>query len=99
MAGSVPLKYHALALRLLGRTPRVSAEAARAIEKCEARCGRRLPAAVREWYTLEGAQEALAEIHGSCGFNSLHVILKAFAAAVARPAPGEPDHLPFYGPW
>jgi hypothetical protein len=44
MAELIRLQYHAQALRLLGCEPRVSADAVRAIEQCEAACGVRLPA-------------------------------------------------------
>jgi hypothetical protein len=56
-----PLKYHAAAFRVLGRTPRVSEEALRLIERREAETGLRFPASVREWYSLEGAVELLAD--------------------------------------
>jgi len=56
-----PLKYHAAAFRVLGRTPRVSEEALQLIERREAETGLRFPASVREWYSLEGAAELLAD--------------------------------------
>jgi hypothetical protein len=99
MAESVPLQYHGPAFRLLGREPRVSADAVRAIEECEAACGVRLPAALREYYTLDGAELALAESNKACGPNSLAGILKGFAAAVASPPAGEPPAICFFGPW
>jgi hypothetical protein len=52
---------------------------------------------VREWYTLEDAEQALAQGEGACGPNSLAGVLEAFAAA--RPASREPARMHFYGPW
>ncbi len=90
MAELVPLTYHAQALRLLGQEPQVSGESVRAIEQCEADCGVTLPAAVREWYMLAGAEEMLAQREGACGPNSLTDILKAFSAAVSTPIRRQP---------
>jgi hypothetical protein len=100
MAEPVSLRYHARAWRLLGREPALSADAVRAIEECEARCGVRLPAAVREWYSLVGAVEVLAEHEAACGPASLDELLTAFAAAARggrRATP--PARFVFYGPW
>jgi hypothetical protein len=60
-----------------------------AIEQCEATCGRRLPAAVREWYSLEGAGELLTLGEDVCGAVSLAEFLDGFARG------GEVE---FYGP-
>lgn len=56
-----PLRFHAHVFRLMGRAPRVSEAAARLIERREAETGLRFPASVREWYSLEGAVELLAD--------------------------------------
>jgi hypothetical protein len=53
--------YHSSVFRVLGRTPRVSEEALRLIERREEENGLRFPASVREWYSLEGAMELLAD--------------------------------------
>jgi hypothetical protein len=99
MADRDTSRYHSLMLRLLGLEPRVSAEAVRAIEECEARCGRRLPAAVREWYSLEGVVAALAQREGACGPALLTEFLSAFADPGTDPSPRGGRRLPFYGPW
>lgn len=56
-----PLRYHAHVFRLMGRTPRVSEAAVRLIERREEETGLRFPPSVREWYSLEGAVELLAD--------------------------------------
>jgi hypothetical protein len=48
------VSYHQNLFDLLDQELPLSAEAVRMIEECERRCGRALPAAVREWYSLEG---------------------------------------------
>jgi hypothetical protein len=53
--------YHSAVFRVLGRTPRVSQEALRLIERREEETGLRFPASVREWYSLEGAVELLTD--------------------------------------
>jgi hypothetical protein len=58
------LRFHDATAGLLGRPPRLSATAVRTIEDWEARRGLALPAAVREWYTLEGCDDLL---HGGDG--------------------------------
>jgi hypothetical protein len=55
----IQLQYHAQTLDLLGRQPEFSHEAIAAINKCEVKCKRKLPAAVREWYSLVGVEGAL----------------------------------------
>jgi hypothetical protein len=47
------VSYHQSVFDLLDLRPRISAEARASIEACEARSGRRLPAAVRDWYSTE----------------------------------------------
>ncbi|RZU53364.1 SMI1/KNR4 family protein SUKH-1 [Krasilnikovia cinnamomea] len=53
------LRYHQRAVALDGVEPVVSAEADALLDRLEARHGVTLPAAVREWYRLEGAVEML----------------------------------------
>lgn len=91
--------YHAQTLRLLGITPKVSAKAVKAIEACEAKCGVKLPAAVREWYSLEGVRESLADPDGACGPTSVEQVLAQFERAVSPPR-REPHHwIELFGPW
>jgi hypothetical protein len=56
----VKLAYHSRTLRLLGVEPRLSPRAVAAVERTEALRGMRLPAAVRELYTLDGVAAGLA---------------------------------------
>src|SRR5262249_54558018 len=50
----VSLSYHQNVFDLLDLEPKVSPEALRDIEECERRAGKRLPAALRDWYSLDG---------------------------------------------
>ena len=90
MGEAVKLQYHAAALRLLAVEPRLDPEAADRIDRAEAACGRRRPAAVREWYTLAGAEEMLTLDDNACGVAYLADLL----ADLAR---GRPE-IEFYGP-
>jgi hypothetical protein len=99
VAKATSLKYHAQALRLLGREPERSAKAVLAVRACEEVCGIRLPAAVREWYTLKGAVEMLAAQDGACGPNSLEGLLDAFVTVASTPKGRPPPRIQFYGPW
>src|SRR4051794_30283930 len=56
--GNVKLTYPSRTLRLLGVEPRLSPRAVAAVERTEALRGMRLPAAVRELYTLDGVARA-----------------------------------------
>jgi hypothetical protein len=69
------LRYHGDALRVLSVEPRFDADAAARIAATEQECGRRLPAAVREWYTLAGAEELLTLEDNACGAACLSDIL------------------------
>lgn len=51
--------YHDRSLRLLPTVPAISQAAVAHVEEIEARIGRRLPAAVRDWYVREGSCEIL----------------------------------------
>jgi hypothetical protein len=53
------MDYHHKTFALLGETPVVSRAALRALDAAEARLGRVLPAAVREWYAQAGAVDRL----------------------------------------
>lgn len=53
------MRFHAKTLNLLNITPRISYIAVAQLDAVEARIGRKLPASVREWYSLEGACELL----------------------------------------
>jgi hypothetical protein len=86
----VDLRYHADALRLLAVVPRLDAAATDRIAQAEAACGRRLPAAVREWYTLAGAEELLTLDENACGVTPLADFLRYFVQ-------GRPE-VEFFGP-
>jgi hypothetical protein len=73
------LEYHALTLRLLGRQPEKSPEALEAMERCEAACGRKLPAAVREWYSMVDAETLLETDYGEGVLLPLAKVLAGFA--------------------
>jgi hypothetical protein len=99
MAEPVSLRYYEGVFRLLGRAPRLSADALRLIEGWEAGRGARLPAAVREWYALEGAAEVMAESYQGNRLRSLPEFLASYADA---PEDQEADDLPgavFFEPW
>ncbi len=53
------LRFHQAAVDLLPKPPKFSAKAAQALDRREKKLGIRFPAAVREWYSLEGADELL----------------------------------------
>lgn len=55
------LRYHQAAYVLLGQSPTVSQDAIILLEQQEKALGRELPASVREWYSLDGAVDILAE--------------------------------------
>jgi hypothetical protein len=55
------LMYHQRTFELLRRPPVTSPATIRALSVVEERCGGPLPAAVREWYELDGAVELLGE--------------------------------------
>ena len=48
-------------LNLLKVPPEYSSSAAEEFDRVELRIGRRLPASIREWYTLDGACELLRQ--------------------------------------
>ena len=90
MSKPTDLRYHTDALRLLGVEPRFDPGAADRIARVEAACGRKLPAAVLEWYTLVGAEELLTLGEGDCGVAPL----ADFLGGVEK---GRPE-VEFYGP-
>jgi hypothetical protein len=90
MAEGSYLRYHADTLRRVGVEPRFDPDAAARIGRAEATCGRRLPAAVREWYTQTGAEELLTLDDNACGVVALADFLGDFVR-------GLPE-LEFYGP-
>jgi hypothetical protein len=83
MAERVHLQYHAVTFRLLGRNPLLDHAALKRIKAAEQKSGRRLPAAVREWYSLRGASNPLRERRGD-RFNPLTDILKGFKESTTR---------------
>jgi hypothetical protein len=90
MGEAANFHYHADALRLLAVEPGFDPDAANQIARAEAACGRRLPAALREWYTLAGAAELLTLGDNACGVTPLADFLRDFAH-------GRPE-VEFYGP-
>ncbi|MCI0457281.1 MAG: hypothetical protein L0Z62_09910 [Gemmataceae bacterium] len=82
MSGPVKLQYHQETFDLLDEEPVLSADALKQIGRCEQQCGNTLPASVREWYSLEGAEDRLtvAVDDGEMRFTPLAVLLKAFAS-------------------
>jgi hypothetical protein len=60
MAAAVKLVYHQATFDLLDEEPVISPSALKQIEQGEQACGAKLPASVREWYSLEGAEEKLS---------------------------------------
>jgi hypothetical protein len=90
MSEAVVVRYHADALRLLAITPRADADAVSQIAQAEALSGRPLPAAVREWYSLAGAEDYLTLDDNACGVVPLADMLAEFAQGSAR--------VEFYGP-
>lgn len=89
MAGP-ELHYHADALRILSVEPRFDADAGACIAVAERQSGRRLPAALREWYTLAGAEEFLTGHDNACGVALLNDLLRELSR-------GQPT-AEFYGP-
>jgi hypothetical protein len=98
MSGQVTLRYHAWTFRLLGREPRVSADAVRTIENWDAQHGLKLPAAVREWYSLEGIEDILAAVCPGHRVIPLAQFLASFARVARHKQNGPPQPLVF-SPW
>jgi hypothetical protein len=55
------LKYHYRTVEFLKITPEISEDALRVIANQESLCGRQMPTAVREWYSLVGATDLLRD--------------------------------------
>ena len=72
------LRYHSDALRLLTIEPRFNPAAADQIAQAEVACGRCLPAAVREWYSIADADGILTLDDGACGVTPLADFLRYF---------------------
>jgi hypothetical protein len=90
MGEAADLKYHADALRLLAVAPRFDGDAADRIARAEAACGRHIPAAVTEWYTLADAEELLTLDDNACGVTPLADFLHYFIQGRTE--------VEFYGP-
>ena len=56
------LKYHQKTFNLLRKKPVISSEAVNLVNQYENKFGIKLPAAVREWYSLDGAVDILEKI-------------------------------------
>ncbi len=91
------IHYHATALRVLEAAALLSRSALRKIERSEAKCGARLPASVREWYSLENAEKLLTHHEGDCGPVPLDRVLKLFAKLQTARRNLSPRRLPIYG--
>jgi hypothetical protein len=61
----VTLRFHSETLKLLGVTPSISRRAVSELDNVETRIGRKLPASVREWYSLEDACDLLERYSNS----------------------------------
>jgi hypothetical protein len=55
------VRFHAKTVKLLNVVPATSESAVADLDAVEVRIGRRLPASVREWYSLEGASKLLRQ--------------------------------------
>jgi hypothetical protein len=56
------MRFHSRTLKLLNVAPVISATAASSLDAVEARIARKLPASVREWYSLEDACKLLRRL-------------------------------------
>jgi hypothetical protein len=63
MPAQVNLNFHKQTFALLNEQPVISTTNLRKIEKWERQHGMKLPSSVREWYTIEGAEERLRVDH------------------------------------
>src|SRR5262245_45312296 len=97
MSEPIPLQYHTWTFRLLGREPRVSADAVRTIEQWEAQPGIKLPASVREWYSLEGIEEVLAAVWPENRVIPLARFLAAFAGGTPKRKRKGPPFVLLFG--
>ena len=93
------LKYHAQAMRLLGHKITISEDSLDTIQCWEKEQDYRLPESVREWYSLEGADERLAPEDGSCGPVALTHFLESIVERRKRTQPVKPFPVPFFIPW
>jgi len=84
MGEAAGLQYHADTLRLLGVTPRVDPDAVGRITQAETACGRRLPAALREWYVLAGAEELLTLDEQPSSLRWMLPTMRCFQTAATR---------------
>jgi hypothetical protein len=83
------LSYHALTFRLLGEEPELSPRAVTAIERCEERCGVKLPAALREWCALKGARGRLTAFERERVCTRLTTLLDKFATQMGEAVDGK----------
>jgi hypothetical protein len=92
MAGAVKLVYHQATFDLLGEEPVVSSTALKDIEAWEQRYRTKLPAAVREWYSLEAGTQLCRVGQG----NSMSLQGRFGDSAKAYPTTGPPKRLSIY---
>ena len=85
--------FHEHALDFLGIRPVINPEAVEQIENCERNCGRQLPAAVREWYSLEAIDGQLDDENLHNKADDLSELLASFRYSVTE---GE-NLVHFYG--
>src|SRR5258708_5336050 len=81
------LHFHQATMDLLGQVPAFSDASLALLERQEQRCGLSFPAAVREWYALEGAVALLNRYSNQDPAVSLERLGEELAEA--RPATGE----------
>jgi hypothetical protein len=84
MGEPVSLRYHTAMFQLLEEEPRLCSQSVELIELCEARSGIRLPEALREWYSLEGAEHLVDQPLYKAGLHSLQTLLQRFPRFVAE---------------
>jgi hypothetical protein len=95
MSEQVTLRYHDWTFRLLGREPRVSANAVRAIATWEVEQRIKLPGSVREWYSLDGMEDFLAMVCPEYRVVPLPQFLTSFARAARHTQNGPPQIMVF----
>jgi hypothetical protein len=78
------LKYHGLVCEFLGVTPTLDSKAVQAIEKAEAKAGRRLPASIREFYSIRDLFERM-HLGAISWVRALPDVLKWFVQEAVKP--------------
>jgi hypothetical protein len=81
MSRPVKLKYHQATFDLLGEQPIISDAAVSMMQKWEKRTGLKVPSAIKEWYSFEGAEERFRKEGVSDLGNPVRNLLKSIQAA------------------